>query len=366
MFSATACMQVARQLPYAAAAVASTASALVDLETPNHPANNNSSSSLVSGQGTSSACAAAAAQIAAFLPLALASSCCSKPLLLPQTLPSVVPHVSSLCRVITLAPIALKAACQQQQQQHDQLTPVQLEGLVLLALWMLHSYLAAVQQPHQQQPQHRKLTAPQLAGSSSSSSSSSSWVPVLSAVAALLADYIAAGDAGGSPHSTLQLQRQTAALQLAQCLLQHLPAGCDCSAARCKYICNASSVVWHSVVAAVLGLITRSAGQRLSCSMAKRQLLRCACMSAAEIAKHAPQLLLKAYQSEVTGSNSRSSSSSSSSSSSTCTTPLGQQLASALRALLCSLRGRKLERSSSGQELLEAAEDALAAVELLL
>jgi hypothetical protein len=34
-----------------------------------------------------------------------------------------------------------------------------------------------------------------------------------------------------------------------------------------------------------------------------------------------------------------------------------------LHALVLSLRGRKLERSSSGQELLDAAEDALAAVE---
>jgi hypothetical protein len=45
---------------------------------------------------------------------------------------------------------------------------------------------------------------------------------------------------------------------------------------------------------------------------------------------------------------------------------VGCQLAELLRALLRSIRGRKLERSSSGQELLEAAEDALAAVEQVL
>ncbi|KAF6255143.1 hypothetical protein COO60DRAFT_1462336 [Scenedesmus sp. NREL 46B-D3] len=119
--------------------------------------------------------------------------------------------------------------------------------------------------------------------------------------------------------------------------------------------------------------------------MAKRQLLCCACKLAADIARQAPQLLLErtgvapadssstrlmdvcaattAVRATAGARSSAGQAAGGSTAGTSCRAATGCQLAVQLRLLLLSLGRRKLERSSSGQELLEAAEDALAALE---
>jgi hypothetical protein len=327
-----------------------------------------SSRSIVDPQHIGKLNAAALAQVSAFLPLAASISSCSKPLLHHQqqlTVTALLPHIDSLAKVVTAAPAVLAAVSQQEQlQQLPALAYV--ETLVLLGLWMLHSYTAAIHDQHeqqQQQTQHGETTAP--------ASAAGSWEHALVALAALLADDIASQNL---PQGTTHLHMQTAALQLARCLLTHQRAGRSAAFSQLA----ACSGAWRDVVAAVVELMTRSAMQPLSSSMTKRQLVLCACKLVGDIARQAPQLLLETPN-LTASSNSSSSSSSSvfaaagpaeigcsnrcSAAGSSSSLPIGQQLPAVLHALLGALRGRNLERSSSGQELFDAAEDALAAVE---
>lgn len=389
--------ELAKQLPYAAAAVASTVSSL---------AAGNRSLSRGGGNITSiMPC------VSAFLPLASSVSCCARPLLPaePQvTAALLLPHIESLFQVVVAAPTLLQTAANwrrhqpQPQLQNQQEASIEgTETVVMLALWILQSFISALpqadvqpahtlqQQRHQEAGQHCQLqlcapskvipaaactTAPQ------DFCTHSSWAAVVTAVATLL-------DANVGSGSAAALNMQTAALQLMRSLLKAQALGHGAAGVLVQPVAagfgTASAVPtvqvtgvpkttattaaalpgdeWRHLAAALAALLECSAAAGpMAPAIAKRQLVRVASQLAGDLAVLAPQELLK----PASGISAPGSSSRGCRGAAGCNGSVGQVLAGCLRAVRAGLRGRKLERSSSGQELLEAVEDALTAIQL--
>lgn len=236
---------------------------------------------------------AAMAQVALFMPLALQSSYCSKPLLpqQPQLIVAVLqPHIEGLTQVVTATPTAMKVLNQigfqptwDKQIELPALT--HLEILVPLALWMLQSFASAVQQQQQQNQD----------GAAASANSTCSWERMLAAVPDNLRD------AAGNFDRFKRQHLQAAALQLARCLLPLVPAGCSAAGVQPA----ACSSAWRDVVAALVELLSRTEQHSGVIAITPRQLSLCACKLVSDIAKTAPQLLLDMTGLATTGNSNK-------------------------------------------------------------